>query len=176
MRDITMGWFLAAEGGGFGLNFDILETNLINLAIIIGVLVYFGSKFLGKTLATRQTAIAAAIQEAEQRKQEAATALAEQQQKLAQAKEEAQRILTEAEQAANRAREAILAQAEADVERMRASSAQDLSAQEARAMRELQQRIANLALERTTAALPSRLTEDVQRRLVDASIALLGGE
>ncbi|MEM1254426.1 MAG: F0F1 ATP synthase subunit B, partial [Cyanobacteria bacterium P01_H01_bin.21] len=35
-------WLLASEEGGFGLNFDILETNLINLVIIIGVLVYFG--------------------------------------------------------------------------------------------------------------------------------------
>ena len=30
------------EAGGFGLNIDILETNLINLVIIIGVLFFFG--------------------------------------------------------------------------------------------------------------------------------------
>jgi F-type H+-transporting ATPase subunit b len=42
---------VAAEGGsegGLGLNFDLLETNLINLVIIIGVLFFFGRKFLGK--------------------------------------------------------------------------------------------------------------------------------
>jgi F-type H+-transporting ATPase subunit b len=39
-----------AEAGGFGLNFDILETNLVNLAIVAGVLIYFGRGFLGKTL------------------------------------------------------------------------------------------------------------------------------
>lgn len=172
---MTIGWFLAAEEGGFGLNFDILETNLINLAIIIGVLVYFGSKFLGKTLSTRRSAIEEAIAEAEKRKQEAATALAEQQQKLAQAKEEAQRILADAEQTAARTKEAILAQAKADVERMRATAAQDLSSQEARVMRELQQRIAALALEKAERELPHHLNDDVQRRLVDASIAMLGG-
>lgn len=172
---MTIGWFLAAEEGGIGLNFDILETNLINLAIIIGVLVYFGSKFLGKTLSTRRAAIEEAIAEAEQRKQEAATALAEHQQKLAQVKEEAQRILVDAEQTATRAKESILAQAKADVERMRASAAQDLSSQEARVMRELQQRIAALALERAEGELPNRLNDDVQRRLVDASIAMLRG-
>lgn len=172
---MTIGWFLAAEEGGFGLNFDILETNLINLAIIIGVLVYFGSKFLGKTLSTRRSAIEEAIAEAEQRKQEAATALAEQQQKLAQAKEEAQKILADAEQTAVRTKEAILAQAKVDVERMRASAAQDLSSQEAKVMRELQQRIAALALEKAERDLPHHLNDDVQRRLVDASIAMLGG-
>lgn len=28
--------------GGFGINTNILETNLVNLAVVIGVLVYFG--------------------------------------------------------------------------------------------------------------------------------------
>ena len=32
-------WPLA---GGFGFNTNLLETNLINLAVVIGVLVYFG--------------------------------------------------------------------------------------------------------------------------------------
>lgn len=170
-----MGWFLATEEGGFGLNFDILETNLINLIIIIGVLIYFGGKFLGKTLSTRRDAIAAAITEAEQRKQEAVKALAEQQQKLAQAQAEAKQILVEAETMAQRSRQEILAQAQADVERLRATAAQDLSSQETRVMRELQQRVAALAIARTESELPQRLNDEVQRRLVDASITMLSG-
>lgn len=170
-----MGWFLATEEGGLGLNFDILETNLINLIIIIGVLIYFGGKFLGKTLSTRRDAIAAAITEAEQRKQEAVKALAEQQQKLAQAQAEAKQILVEAETMAQRSRQEILAQAQADVERLRATAAQDLSSQETRVMRELQQRVAGLAIARTESELPQRLNDEVQRRLVDASITMLSG-
>jgi F-type H+-transporting ATPase subunit b len=131
MKFMTIGWFLAEEGG-FGLNFDILETNLINLAIILGVLFYFGSKFLGKTLSTRKAAIESAIVEAEKRKQDAAAALAEEQQKLAQAKQEAQKILVDAEQTAIRSKEAILSEARADVERMKATAQQDLSSQQAR--------------------------------------------
>ncbi len=33
----------AAEGG-FGLNLDLFETNLVNLAILVGILFYFGRK------------------------------------------------------------------------------------------------------------------------------------
>ncbi len=33
-------WALAEEGLGFNTN--LLDTNLINLAVVIGVLVYFG--------------------------------------------------------------------------------------------------------------------------------------
>lgn len=172
---MDIGWFLATEEGGFGLNFDILETNLINLAFVIGILVYFGSKFLGSTLSARRAAIEEAIQEAERRKEEAVSALAEQQQQLALAKEEAQTILANAEQSAARAKEAILVQAQADVERLKASAAQDLTSQQEKIVRELRQQIAAAAVERAQAELPNRLQGDVQSRLVDASIALLGG-
>jgi F-type H+-transporting ATPase subunit b len=76
-------WFLATEEGGFGFHFDVLEANLINLSIVIGILVYFGSKFLGATLEGRRSGIEDAIKDAERRQSEAKAALAEQQQKLA---------------------------------------------------------------------------------------------
>ena len=43
-------------------------------------------------------------------------------------------------------------------------------------MRELRQRVAALALEKVEADLPNALTDEVQMKLVDQSIALLGGE
>jgi F-type H+-transporting ATPase subunit b len=85
---MTIGWFLAEEGG-FGLNVDILETNLINLVIILGVLFYFGSKFLGKTLSTRK----AEHRSRDRRGRDSASKTPrrpwrQQQQKLAQAKQD----------------------------------------------------------------------------------------
>ena len=67
----------AEAHGGFGLNFDILESNLINLAILIGLLFYFGRSFLGKVLGERREKIETAIKEAEQRQKEAAAALSD---------------------------------------------------------------------------------------------------
>lgn len=168
-------WVLAAEAGGFGLNFDLLETNLINLIIVIGVLVYFGSKFLGKTLSSRREAIETAITEAEQRRSSAAAALAEQQQKLAQAKTEAERIKAQAQDNALKAKDLILAQAEKDVERLKSEAARDLSTQQERVMVELRQRVVALAMTKVEQTLPNRLTDEVQKRLVDQSIARLGG-
>ena len=93
---------LATEAGsrGIGINTNILETNLINLGILIVVLVYFGRGFLGKILNERRSTIEEAIKEAEQRQQQAQASLAEQQQKLTVAQTDAQRILTEAEERA----------------------------------------------------------------------------
>jgi F-type H+-transporting ATPase subunit b len=176
---VIMGTFflLAAEAehSGFGLNFDILETNLINLVIIIGVLVYFGKNSLGKLLSDRKAQIETAIKEAEQRKDKAAAALAEQQQKLAQAQTEAARIRAEAEERANAVRAAVMAQAEEDIQRMKAAAVQDLTTQQDRVLNELRQRIATLAMQRAEAHLKSQMNDDSQRQLIDRSIAMIGG-
>ncbi|MEM9944981.1 MAG: F0F1 ATP synthase subunit B [Cyanobacteria bacterium P01_D01_bin.36] len=171
---LTQAWgLLASETKGFGLNFDILETNIINLAIVIGVLVYFGKGFLGGKLKERRAAIETAITDAEARQKKAASALAEQQQKLQMAKKEAERIKTEAKTNAEAAREAVLAQSAKDIERLKAAAAQDMSSQQERVMQELRQRVSAMALDKVRSRLPETLNDDVQRKLVDQSIAQL---
>ncbi|MEL6472413.1 MAG: F0F1 ATP synthase subunit B [Cyanobacteria bacterium J06623_4] len=172
---LTQAWgLLASETKGFGLNFDILETNLINLTIIIGVLVYFGRGFLGSKLKERREAIETAIRDAEARQKKAAASLAEQQQKLQMAKKEAERIKAEAQTNAESAREAVLAQSAKDIERLKAAAAQDMSSQQERVMQELRQRVSAMALEKARSRLPEVLNEGTQAKLVDQSIAQLG--
>ncbi|NJK54388.1 MAG: F0F1 ATP synthase subunit B [Leptolyngbyaceae cyanobacterium SU_3_3] len=168
-----LGTEVAEEGGGFGLNFDILETNLINLSIVIAVVVYFGKGFLSNILGERRSAIETAIKEAEQRKQIAASALAEQQQKLAQAQNEAAKIRASAEDSAKAARDSILVKAEQDIQRMRETAAQEMGSDQERVINELRQRIAIMAMQRAENEIPSRLNDDVQQRLVNSSIAQL---
>jgi F-type H+-transporting ATPase subunit b len=172
---LTQAWgLLASESKGFGLNFDILETNLINLAIVIGVLVYFGKGFLGSKLSARRQEIETAITQAEARQKQAASALAEQQQKLQMAKKEAERIKAEAQTNAEAARAAVMAQSAKDIERMKAAAAQDMSSQQDKVMQELRRRVSALAMEKVRAQLPQVLNESTQSRLVDQSIAQLG--
>ncbi|MEO0406946.1 MAG: F0F1 ATP synthase subunit B [Cyanobacteria bacterium P01_A01_bin.135] len=165
----------AGEHHGFALNFDPLETNLINLVIIIGVLIYFGRGFLGSSLAERRSRIESEIREAEQRKQDAAANLAEEQQKLAQAQTEAARLLKEAEGRAETARQAVLDQSEKDIERLRAAAVQDTTSQRDRMVAELRQRVTEMALQRTEERLRSEVDDSTQQRLVDKSITMLGG-
>lgn len=160
---------------GFGINLDILETNLINLLIIYGVLFYFGRGFLGKTLSERKAAIESEIKEAEDRKKTASAALSEQQQKLAQAQAEATRIRQEAGVRAQAKRDEVLAQAQEDIARMQAAAAQDVTTQQEKIISELRQRIAAQAMEKAEAELRSRLDGDRQQQIVERSIALIGG-
>jgi F-type H+-transporting ATPase subunit b len=172
-------WLLAhaeaASEGGFGLNLDIFETNIINLVIVIGVLVYFGRGVLGKILAERRETIASTIAEAEKRQKDAAAALAEKQQLLGEAQAEANRIRAEAETKAQAAKEVILAQAKKDIERLQAEAVQDLSAAQERAIAELRQLTTAMALQNVENQLKTQLDEGKQHKLIDRSIALLGG-
>ncbi|MGB3613257.1 MAG: F0F1 ATP synthase subunit B [Elainellaceae cyanobacterium] len=165
----------AAEAHGFALNFNLLDTNLINLVIIIGVLVYFGRGFLGSTLAERRSRIESEIRDAEQRKQDAAANLAGEQQKLAQAQTEAAQLLKDAEGRAKIAHQAVLDQAEKDVERLRTAAAQDTTSQRDRIVAELRQRVAEMAMQQAEERLRSDLDDSTKQRLVDKSITMLGG-
>ncbi len=164
----------AAEGG-FGLNLDIFETNLINLAILIGILFYFGRKVLSNILNERQSNIATAIQEAEGRLKEAKTALSQAQEQLKQSQAEAERIRQSATENAQKTKEALLAKAVQDVERLKQTAAADLNTETDRAIAQLRQRVATLALQKVESQLKSGIADDAQQGLIDRSIAQLGG-
>ncbi|MBE9048907.1 F0F1 ATP synthase subunit B [Nostocales cyanobacterium LEGE 11386] len=169
---------LAKEAGneGFGLNTNILDTNLINLAIIITVLFVFGRKVLGNTLKTRRDNIETAIKNAEQRASQAAQQLKAAQQKLEQAQAEAERIKKAAQENAQAASAAILAQAAVDIERLQAAGAADLSADLDKAIAQLRQRVVAQALQKVESELKSGIADDAQQILIERSIAQLGGE
>ncbi|MBJ7898617.1 MAG: F0F1 ATP synthase subunit B [Cyanobacteria bacterium RI_101] len=166
---------LATEEGGFGLNLDFWEANLFNLAILLGIVIYFAPKTLGKILGERRSKIAEALTEAETRQKTAAQTLAQEQEKLAQAQAEAERIRSGGAQRAETAKAEILAQAQIDVQRLRESAAKDLGAERERVIGELKRRIAALALEKAESDLRGRLSDNVQDRLIERSIAQLGG-
>ncbi|WP_066380667.1 MULTISPECIES: F0F1 ATP synthase subunit B [unclassified Anabaena] len=164
----------AAEGG-FSLNTNILETNLINLAIIITVLLVFGRKVLGNTLKTRRENIETAIKNAEQRAANAAKQLQEAQQKLTQAQAEAERIKAAAQENAQAASQAIIDQAAVDIERLQAAGTADLNAELDKAIAQLRQRVVALALQKVETELKGGIADDAQKALIDRSIAQLGG-
>ncbi|WP_016949661.1 F0F1 ATP synthase subunit B [Anabaena sp. PCC 7108] len=162
--------------GGFSLNTNILDTNLINLAIIITVLFVFGRKVVGNTLKTRRENIETAIKNAEQRAKDAAEKFKEAQQNLERATAEAERIKKAAQDNAQAAKEAILAQAAVDIERLQVAGADDLSAELDKAIAQLRQKVVAQALQKVEAQLKSGIADDAQQVLIERSISQLGGK
>ena len=161
--------------GGFGLNLDIFETNLINLTLLVGILIYFGKPLLTNILSERRSKIAEQIQAVEQKKKQAEVTLAQEQKKLEKAQAEATKIRSEATANAQKARETILAQGEKEVARLKEMAGKDLSSEQEKAIAQLRERVVALALESAKSRLGGLLNEDAQRQLIDTSIAKLGG-
>ena len=164
----------AGAEGGFGFKFDIIEANLINLAIIFVLLIVYGGKVVGNILSERRAKIEAEIKAAEARAKEAKTALATAQTNLKEAQETAVKIRSEAETNAQNAKEAVLAKGEEEVARIKSSAAADLNSEQERAIAQLRSRVVEMALERVEARMGEVLNDDKQRQLIDRSIAKLG--
>lgn len=161
--------------GGFGLNTNILDTNLINLALLVGILFYYGKPLLTNILNERRSKILEQLQAAEKKQQEAEVILAQEQKKLEQAQATAAKIRQDAEVNAQKARETILAQGEKEVARLKETAVKDLSSEQDKAIAQLRERVVALALEKAKSRLGTMLNDESQRKLIDNSIAKLGG-
>ena len=156
-----------------GLLDAILESNLINIAIILTLLYILGRRVVGEALAKRREAILEELRQAEQRKQEAIEKLAEEQQKLAQAQQEAERIRKQAEANAEARRQELLEQAEREIERLRANAEKELSSEQERVFQELRRQIVRQALSKVEQELPRHLNEEVHRSLIEQGIRMI---
>jgi len=85
MENFDQIFTLLAKNEGIGLNLDILETGLLNILALVGILVYVGRDFLGSLLEERKTTIVKGVQDAEDRLNEAKKRLSEAEKQLNQA-------------------------------------------------------------------------------------------
>jgi F-type H+-transporting ATPase subunit b len=86
---------LGHSGGGFGINTNILETNIINLAAVVGIVVSFVGSNLTALLDERKKTILSNLEEANQRAIEAQEKLNAAKASLEAAKKKAQEIRQE---------------------------------------------------------------------------------
>nr|WLG71309.1 ATP synthase CF0 B subunit [Chlorophyceae sp. KF-2023a] len=108
----------APLGEGFGINTNILETNIINLAVVIGVVVSFVGNALRSLLDERRRTILNNLQEASQRAAEARERLTEAKAKLESARTKAAEIREEGVLKANLEIDACLRQQEERMARL----------------------------------------------------------
>jgi F-type H+-transporting ATPase subunit b len=81
--------------GGFGINTNILETNIINLAAVVGIVVTFVGNNLSALLDERKKTILSNLEEANQRALDAQEKLNKAKEQLEAAKKKAQEIREE---------------------------------------------------------------------------------
>ena len=152
------------------LNFNPLETNLVNLAIVIGVLVWFLRGFLGGILERRRQAILQELQEAESRLDKAAEQLSKAQSDLAAAQQKADQIRTDGEARAATIRSSGEQRTITAMAAVKQGAVADADAEAARIKDTLRREAALAAIDKVLSDLPARLDTKAQTKLIDSTI------
>jgi len=163
---------LATEG--FGLNLNLFETNILNLAVVIFGLYKFLPNFLGGMLERRRSTILADLQDAEDQLAEAKASLAEAQKELANASQKAKKIRSESKTRAESIRLESEKRTVQEMARIKQDAVSDLNSEAARVSTQLQREAARLAIEKALETLPSKLNEEAQANLMSQSIRNIG--
>ena len=165
---------LFASHGGFGLNLNVFETNIINLAIVIFGLYKFLPNFLGSILERRRAIILADLKDAEERLSSATASLSQAQQDLAAAQQKAEQIRVDGKARAEAIRLDSEKRTIEEMARLKQGAAADLNAEASRVSNQLRREAARLAIAKALATLPGKLNADAQAQLVNQSIQTLG--
>ena len=159
---------------GFGLNLNIFETNIINLAVVVFGLYKFLPGFLGKILERRRTSILSDLKEAEERLAKAKDSFSKAKDELASAKEKAEKIRNDCKARAEAIRLDSEKRTVEEMARIKQGAASDLNAEAARVTSQLRKEAAELAIEKALAILPEKLDSNTQDKFLKQSIKNIG--
>ena len=152
------------------LNLNPLETNLVNLVIVIGLLFWFLRGFLGGILERRRAAILQELQDAESRLKTAAENLSQAQSELAAAQEKAEKIRADGQARAAGIRSEGEKRTISVMAAIKAGADADAEADAARIKDSLRREAALAAIDKALAELPARLDASAQAKLIDSTI------
>jgi len=165
---MTFPFTFAAEG--FGLNLNLFETNVINLAVVIFGLYKFLPNFLGGMLERRRTAILADLKDAEERLSVASKSLDEAKQELAAAEQKAIQIRSDCKVRAEAIRLESEKRTVEEMARIKQGAVSDLNSEASRVSSQLRRQAAQLAIEKALEKLPEKLDQDTQEKFLSQSI------
>jgi len=161
-----------AAGGGDGDHDPVTEALFqgLNLAIILGVLFYFGRTPVREFFHSRREGIQTDLAEAAELLQAAEQRNAELQRRLVDLSSEVEEIREAATRRAEDESERILADARATAERIRRDASAAVDQELRRAQAELREEAADLALEIAATKLAENVSDGDRERLMDEFI------
>nr|YP_009548564.1 ATP synthase CF0 subunit I [Adiantum aleuticum]AYW15539.1 ATP synthase CF0 subunit I [Adiantum aleuticum] len=159
--------------GSIGLNTNIFEINLINLILVLGILFYYGKGVLINFLENRERTISNTIRDAEERHTEATEKLRRARIRLQQAEMKADEIRIIGLTQMDKERQDLVNAADNDLRELEDSKNYAIRFEKQRAIEQVRQQVSRLASERAFESLNSRLTNELQLRVIDYHIGLL---
>nr|QBL07944.1 ATP synthase CF0 subunit I [Selaginella moellendorffii] len=168
-------WPPSTTAGGFALNTNLLETNLTNLGVVLALLVYLGRGVLNNLLNNRERTIPNAIRDAEDRYKEAADRLDQARARSQRARVRADDIRMNGLSRVQREKRDLVNSADGDLERLEDSKNATIRFEEQRAIEQVRQQAARLALDRALKASDIRSNNELHSHTIEHHIGLLKG-
>ena len=156
--------------GGFGLNLNLFETNVLNWAVVIFGLYKFLPGFLGKMLQKRREGILLELKDAEDRLSTATNALEKAKSDLLLAEEKASQIKADSLKRSEAIKLESEKKAIEEMARIKQSAISDESSEASRAISQLRKEAVELAIKKALDSLPNKLDQLTQENLVTKSI------
>jgi len=155
-----------ATAGGFTINLFWVIVSAVNFLVFLVLIWLFAFKPLGNMLDSRKQRIGQGLRDAETARRDRELAESERLAALNEARREANDILARAQRVAQETREADIAAARVDIDRLRERAAAEIDAEKQRAIAELRSEVTNLALAAAGRVVGEDMTGERQRRLV----------
>nr|YP_010710360.1 ATP synthase CF0 subunit I [Arisaema prazeri]WCS92116.1 ATP synthase CF0 subunit I [Arisaema prazeri] len=162
------------SAGGFGFNTDILATNLINLSVVLGVLIYFGKGVLNDLLDNRKQRILSTIRNSEELRKGAIEQLEKARARLRKVETEANEYRVNGYSEIEREKENLINATCDNLERLENYKNETLLFEQQRAINQVRQRVFQQALQGALGTLNSCLNSELHFRTISANIGILG--
>ena len=159
-------------GEGFGFNGNLLETNILNLSVVLAVVVSLGGDALRSLLQARKQAIVQNLKEVEQRAEEAEEKLNQALAQLELAKGKSSDIREQGVKTSEQERRQVLRQAEEDGNQLKQLQQETLRLQQERAFSQISQQVVSLALQRVRSRFEASLDSRLHNSITNFQIVL----
>nr|YP_009634369.1 ATP synthase CF0 B subunit [Jasminum polyanthum]QBS49375.1 ATP synthase CF0 B subunit [Jasminum polyanthum] len=162
------------SAGSFGFNTDILATNLINLSVVIGVLIFFGKGVLSDLLDNRKQRILNTIRNSEELRGGAIEQLEKARARLRKMEMEADRFRVNGYSEIERDKWNLINSTSKTLEQLENLKNETIQFEQQRAINQVRQRVFQQALQGALGTLNSCLNNELHLRTISANIGMLG--
>nr|YP_010517851.1 ATP synthase CF0 subunit I [Linum pallescens]UXN84007.1 ATP synthase CF0 subunit I [Linum pallescens] len=162
-------WPLA---GSFGFNTDILATNLINLSVVFGVLIFFGKGVLSDLLDNRKQRIVTTIRNSEELQGGAIEQLEKARARLRKVEMEADQYRAKGYSEIEQERVDLIRSTSKTLEQLENYKNETINFEQQTAITQVRQRVLQRALQGALGTLNSCLTDELHLHTVSANIAM----
>nr|YP_010205741.1 CF0 subunit I [Gypsophila oldhamiana]YP_010536449.1 CF0 subunit I [Gypsophila huashanensis]UAX04086.1 CF0 subunit I [Gypsophila oldhamiana]UYC29445.1 CF0 subunit I [Gypsophila huashanensis] len=177
MKNVTdsfvfLGHWPSAES--FGVNTDILATNLINLSVVIGVLIFFGKGVLSDLLDNRKQRILNTIRNSEELRGRAIEQLEKARVRLSKIEIEADQFRVNGYSEIEREKMNLINLTYKTLEQLENYKNETIRFEQQRAINQVRQRVFQQALQGALGTLNSCLNKELHLRTINANIGMFG--